>query len=450
MMRDSSPPEAMLASGLALLAPVGAQHQLDPIGAVRARAVRGSIATLRLAAPMPSSASAPPTSRTSRSAASRRACGERRGCEPAPRARPRPAASRAARSADSAAPSSSVQLGARAPRVARQHVGERAAVLALEPADQREPLVDLGQPLGIALEPVGVVRAAARGVLDQDARLGHARGPGRRAPRRCARSRSSSRSGRVEPLDRGRRRRRRAAPRRRARRARSFSTEASLPRSRPSCSSSPVAQSGAVELLELEAQVVGPLARGRSAPACAVSRSIVGARSRAALCHAASDRGRRAADRPANASRISAWRRGIDQALVLVLARQIDQQRAELGQPARGGQRAVDVGAAAAAALDHAADQAPRRRRRPPRRRAARPRQSRARPARADPPGTSNDRLDHRLVGAGARDVGAGAAAAQQVDRLDDERLAGAGLAGEHVEPGRRARARRRTGWRSW
>src|SRR5882724_4815070 len=46
--------------------------------------------------------------------------------------------------------------------------------------------------------------------------------------------------------------------------------------------------------------------------------------------------------------------------------------------------------------------------------------------------GQIDDRLDPRLVAPAADQIGAGAAAAQQAQRLDDDALAGAGLAGDH------------------
>ena len=49
--------------------------------------------------------------------------------------------------------------------------------------------------------------------------------------------------------------------------------------------------------------------------------------------------------------------------------------------------------------------------------------------------------FDRRAVGAGADDVGARALAEQQPKRADDDRLAGAGLARQHVEARARAAA---------
>ena len=49
--------------------------------------------------------------------------------------------------------------------------------------------------------------------------------------------------------------------------------------------------------------------------------------------------------------------------------------------------------------------------------------------------GDLDDGLDHRLVGAGTRNVRRRAPTTQQIDRLDDEGLARAGLAGEDIHP---------------
>ena len=45
-------------------------------------------------------------------------------------------------------------------------------------------------------------------------------------------------------------------------------------------------------------------------------------------------------------------------------------------------------------------------------------------------------RLDDRLVGTGANQVGVGRPAQRHVERLQQDRLAGAGLAGEDVQAG--------------
>ncbi len=96
-----------------------------------------------------------------------------------------------------------------------------------------------------------------------------------------------------------------------------------------------------------------------------------------------------------------------------VLAVQIDEQGAALGQLARGGEAAVDVRAAATLAGDH-------------------PGQHRlvARSGAHEPP------LDARLGGAVAHQRGVGATAEEQIDGLDDERLARTGLAGDGGESG--------------
>ncbi len=52
------------------------------------------------------------------------------------------------------------------------------------------------------------------------------------------------------------------------------------------------------------------------------------------------------------------------------------------------------------------------------------------------PSGVFEDRFDGRLRLAGADQIGRGAGAEQQADRLDEDRLARAGLAGQDVEAG--------------
>ena len=49
------------------------------------------------------------------------------------------------------------------------------------------------------------------------------------------------------------------------------------------------------------------------------------------------------------------------------------------------------------------------------------------------------ERLDHRLLGAGAHEVGVGTTAERDVERLEQDRLAGARLAGDDVEAAARA-----------
>ena len=103
-------------------------------------------------------------------------------------------------------------------------------------------------------------------------------------------------------------------------------------------------------------------------------------------------------------------RGGIEQRLVLVLAVQLDEVGRHLAQHRGGGQRAVDERPAPPGCGDLPADQDLA---------AVRP---------------LEDRLDGRGVGAGADQVGRGAAAQQEPDRFDEDGLARPGLAGEGGE----------------
>ena len=101
---------------------------------------------------------------------------------------------------------------------------------------------------------------------------------------------------------------------------------------------------------------------------------------------------------------------GIEQLLMFVLAVQLDQPIRQILERRGGGQRAVDEGAAAALRGDLAAhDQL------------------------AAVFGFE-DRFDGGDVFAGANQILRGASAEQQADRLDEDGLAGAGLAGQDVE----------------
>ena len=102
---------------------------------------------------------------------------------------------------------------------------------------------------------------------------------------------------------------------------------------------------------------------------------------------------------------------GIEQGLVLVLAVKVDEAGGQVAQ--RGGRRegAVDERAAAALRGDLAADE-----------------QFVARRL------VLEDRLERGAVLARPDEVGRGAAAEEQADRLDEDRLAGAGFAGQDVE----------------
>ena len=96
---------------------------------------------------------------------------------------------------------------------------------------------------------------------------------------------------------------------------------------------------------------------------------------------------------------------------MFVLPVEFDQPVGQILQRAGGRQRAVDEGAAAALRGDLA------------------PHQQLFSAA-------FEDRFDRRDVFAGADEVAGGAPAEQQSDRFDEDRLAGAGLAGQHVQAG--------------
>ena len=110
-------------------------------------------------------------------------------------------------------------------------------------------------------------------------------------------------------------------------------------------------------------------------------------------------------------------RRRIEQRLVLVLAVELDEAAGQLLERAGGRERAVDERAAAPLRGDLAADE-----------------QLLA--------AALEDGLDGGGVLAGADEVARGAAAEQQSDGLDENRLAGAGLAGQDVEARARTRPR--------
>ncbi len=326
------------------------------------------------------------------------------------------------------APGQRIELRAQLVRL-RDHDVERAAVLARQPAQQREALVDPREPLGIALEPVRVPAELVRGVIDQRLDLGQLHAdlvePGIGAPR---------------ALDLARRRRDAIA------RAVVAAVEQLLGRARRALQlvdrREPYAleldrrilarhERRAIELVELIAQVVDARVALARIAAERGHRIVAPAQLRPRDRHRFAEPRFTAVARDERIEDLEVTRR-IDEALMLVLARQIHEQPAELGEPRRGRQRAVDVRAAAPAALDHAADrdfvvdlacgQA----------RAV----EHAEHTRAQILGDLDDRLDDRLVGSRARDVRRRAPAAQQVHRLDDQRLARAGLAREHVHAG--------------
>ena len=175
--RESSPPEAVSRSGAAGTPGLGASMNSTRSAPVGRRAPRAARARPRTRRPPSRARPAPPRTRSaSRGAASPRAAvtlGRQRG-----RARraPRPAPPRPARSPPPAF-SSSVALRAAALRV-RQHRRHAAAVLALEPVVEVEPLLDLLEPAGLGLERRRRSGAARR------------RGPPPRSAARASRSRA--------------------------------------------------------------------------------------------------------------------------------------------------------------------------------------------------------------------------------------------------------------------
>ena len=108
-----------------------------------------------------------------------------------------------------------------------------------------------------------------------------------------------------------------------------------------------------------------------------------------------------------------ALHRRVEQRLVRVLAVQVDERRAELGELARGREPAVDVGAAPTVARDHT-------------------REHRL----VTGVGIDEPPFDTRFVAPVAHERRVGAPTHQQLERFDDERLARAGLAGDRGQAG--------------
>ena len=104
-------------------------------------------------------------------------------------------------------------------------------------------------------------------------------------------------------------------------------------------------------------------------------------------------------------------RRGRQQALVCVLAVEVDQARRHLGQRRDRREPAVHVGARPPVAGDH-------------------PAEHQLVTGRGDEP-----TVDARFVGAVTHHGRVGSSADEQFDRLDEHRLAGPGLAGHHGQP---------------
>ena len=184
-----------------------------------------------------------------------------------------------------------------------------------------------------------------------------------------------------------RRRRRAAPPRPRARRPRSGRrrpASVDLARSGTRSRSISRARGARVAAERLRAPRRGPASRARAA--------------RSACERLERGRAREAVERAALDGRC-------EQRLVVVLTVQVDEARAELGELSDGREPAVDVGARPPVARHDTRPARPRRRR-------------------VDEPA-----FDARLVGTVAHERRVGPSAEQQVERLDEQRLARAGLA---------------------
>jgi hypothetical protein len=295
-------------------------------------------------------------------------------------------------------------------------------VLAHEPADQRDALVQIREPLGIALELVGVAAQLVGRVIDQRFDLaellrdGLERRVGAHPALDLACCRGDAITGgviaAVQHVFGGTRRALEQIDR----------CEAdSLELDRLVFSGREV---GGVQLVELVAQVID----ARLALALVSTESCERVIAPAQL----GPRGGHGFDeRLGGAERIEeiAMARGIDEALVLMLTRKIDEQCTQLREPRGRGQRAVDVRARSTTALDDATNEhlvgvsirvA---------------RSVRALRAKAGQPGTLehgdhpvaqigwylDDRLDDRFVGTRARNVRGRASSSQEVHGFDDE-----------------------------
>ena len=125
-------------------------------------------------------------------------------------------------------------------------------------------------------------------------------------------------------------------------------------------------------------------------------------------------------------------RLGLPQRVVLVLPVDVDQRVADRREHARRGQRAVQMDAVAAAPRQRAAHQ-----QLVPSRFEAGVRQSRARRL----AGPVEERLDLGLLLAVRDRPPPRPAPDERAERAHEDRLAGAGLAGDHVQPGLEARS---------
>ena len=387
IVRASSPPDATLASGSGGAPGLAASRNRtsSPGSVVADRRPRGARAA------SPASRSCAPTAAASRGAAARRAA---------------PTAAAAARSAAHGLGALGLELG-------------RPRVVALQLGQPGRGLVAVGDHLGERRRRTcGAGRAAAggapappravRGPRRSTRPASAARRPTSASSASCRAARRVDARERRPAGDRGDpRRRARRAPRRRrrARRAaaaagfRCAAASASASSSAPSASSSSGSSStGGVELVDLVAQQVD-LAR----PGALVATE------RGELGVDLGDPGTRRAQRlevdAAERSSAARWVAGGEQALVGVLPCRSTSRR-QLGERGDRGEAAVDVGARPAVGRD-----------------------TRASTSSSSP--IDEAALDPRLGRAGAHHRRVGPPADEQLDRLDEHRLAGAGLARE-------------------
>ena len=172
-----------------------------------------------------------------------------------------------------------------------------------------------------------------------------------------------------------------------------------------------ILEPGGGDLLHLVAEQVDLPGPGAGVPAEGLELGVERAHRRSFVAVA----GQRVERRRARvAVERAALHRGVEQRLVGVLAVEVDERAADLGELARGGEAAVDVGAAAAVAGQDAREHGLLAGRR-----------------------VDEAPFDPGFGRAVAHERGVGAAADEQLHRFDDEGLARAGLAGDRGHPGR-------------
>ena len=281
MIRDISPPDDDAGERAAGPRPGWATRRTRAMSMPRAVQRSGGRSVRRRSGPRSACASWPGRAAAGSSARARTA-GGRSGVRPRARGRPRGRSSAAA--LHGVAPASREPLRQRSERVelrphgapvAPMHVGERRAVLPLQPLEQRQPVLDLLQARGRRVDAGGVA-AEERGEvlelrLDRVARVEvRRRTAGRARPARRRASRPGR--GRPAPPRRGRTGAR-SSRRRAAARARRWRGAC---RSGVSSSSSPGRGATRSSSAELELEQLG--ARPRAAPRSAGCSAQLGAR----------------------------------------------------------------------------------------------------------------------------------------------------------------------------